>query len=67
MLTDHQNDTRDLSARKATAVLKPDRIKPDLGAVGIALDMHMGRLRPISREKEAAVRTDTKNGGHSEE
>ena len=61
---DHQNDTRDLAARKATALLKPNRIEPDLGAIGVALHVDVRWLAAIAREEEAAVGPDAKNGRH---
>ena len=66
MLTDHENDTRDLTARKAAAVLEADRIEPDLGAIGVALDVDVRRLSAITREEEAAVGPDAKDGRHGE-
>lgn len=66
VLVNHKNDTRDLAARKAAAVLEPDGIKPDLGAIGIALNVDVRRLGAISREEEATVRPDAKDGRHGE-
>ena len=66
VLMDHQNDTRDLAARKATALLQPNGIEPDLGAIGVASDVDMRRLGAITREEEAAVGPDAKNGRHGE-
>ena len=66
MLMDHQNNTRDLASRKAAAVLKPHWIKPDLGAIGVALHVDMRRLAAVTREEEAAVGADAKDGRHGE-
>ena len=61
---DHENDTRDLAARKAAAVMQADWIEPDLGAICIALDMDVRRLSAITREEEAAVGPDAKDRRH---
>ena len=66
VLMDHENDTCNLAARKAAAVLKPDGIEPDLGAIGVALDVNVRRLSAITREEEAAVRPDAKDSRHGE-
>ena len=66
VLMDHANDTRDLPARKAAAVLEPDRIEPDLGAIGVALDVDVRWLSAIARVEEAAVGPDAKDGRHGE-
>ena len=66
MLAHHQYDTGEFAARKAAAVLKANRVQPHLGSVGIALNMDVRRLVPITGEEEAAVGADTKNGGHFE-
>ena len=55
MLTNHQNDTRNLAARKATAVLEADWVEPDFGAIGVPFDMHVWRLGTVTREEEASV------------
>jgi hypothetical protein len=66
VLAHHQYDTSQFTARKATAVLETNRVQPHLGAIGIALNVDVGRLVPIAGEEEAAVRADTKDGGHLE-
>ena len=66
MLTNHQNDTRDLAARKATAVLQADRVEPDLGAIGVSFDMHVWWFGAVTSEEEAPVGANAKDGGHSE-
>lgn len=66
MLTDHENDTSDFAPRKAAAPLEPDRIEPDLGAIGIALDVNVGRLSTITRVEEAAVGPQAKDGRHGQ-
>lgn len=66
VLMHHQNDTRDLAARKATAVLEPDRIEPDLGPIGVALDMDVRWLGAITGEEKAAVGADAQDGRHGE-
>ena len=66
MLAHHQYDTSEFAARKATAVLEANRVQPQLGAIGVALNVDVRRLIPIAGEEEAAVRADAKDGGHSE-
>ena len=66
VLMNHQNDTRDLASRKAATVLEPDGIKPDLGAIGVALDMDVRWLGAITGEEEATVGADAKDGRHGE-
>ncbi len=66
-LADHENDTGEFAARKATAGVKADRIEPNLGPIGIALDMDMRRLRAIASEEKEAVGSDTENSGHGEQ
>ncbi len=67
VLMNHQNDTRDLASRKAAAVLKPDGIEPDLGAISVALDVDVRRLDAITPEEKAAVGPDAKDGRHVEQ
>ncbi len=66
MLMDHQNDTRDLASRKPAALLEPDGIEPDLGTIGVAFDVDVRWLSPITREEETAVGPDAKDGRHGE-
>ncbi|MGH7617314.1 MAG: hypothetical protein ACREPM_08815 [Gemmatimonadaceae bacterium] len=46
--------------------MKANRVQPDLGAIGIALNVNVRRLVPIAGEEEAPVRADAKDGGHLE-
>lgn len=66
MLAHHQYDTSEFAAGKAAAVLEANRVQPHFGAIGIAFNVDVGRLVPIAREEKAAVRADTKDGGHVE-
>ena len=66
VLMNHQNDSRDLAARKAATVLEPDGIEPDLGAIGVAFDVDVRWLGAITGEEEAAVGPDAKNSRHGE-
>lgn len=62
----HENDTRELAPRKAAAVLKPHGIEPDLGAIGVALDVDVRWLAAVTREEEATIGADAKDGRHGE-
>jgi len=64
VFTHHYDDTRKFAMRKAAAVLKPDGIQPDLGAIRIPLHVNVRGLSAVTGEKEASVWSDTKSGGH---
>jgi len=66
VLAHHQNDTGEFATGKPTALLEADRIQPDLGAIGISLDMHMRWLGTVAREEEETVRSDTQDSWHGE-
>jgi len=66
VLSHHQNDTRQFAPGKPAAVLQADWVQPDLGAIGVALDVHVGWLGAVAREEEAPVWPDTQNGRHGE-
>ncbi len=67
MLSHHQNDTREFAAGKPAALLEADRVQPDLGAIGIPLDMHMSGLGTVAREEEEPVRPNPQDGRHGEQ
>jgi hypothetical protein len=62
----YENDTSKLAAREAATVVKANRIEPYLRAIGVTFEVDVGRLVPVAREEETAIRTDAKNGGHGE-
>ena len=66
MLAHHQNDTSQFAAWKAAAIVEPNRVQPQFGPVGVALDVNVRRLIPIASEEEAAIRADAQNSGHAE-
>jgi len=66
VLMNHQNDTGDLASRKAATVLEADGIEPDLGAVGVALDVDVRWLGAITGKEEEAVGADAQDGRHGE-
>ena len=66
MFPHRQNDTCQFAARKAATLLEAHRIQPDLGAVGVPLNVHMWRLCSIAGEKEEPVWTETQNSRHGE-
>jgi len=64
LFTHQHDDTRQFAARKAAAVLEPDRIQPNLGPIRIPLHVNVCGLSAVTGEKEASVWTDTENGAH---
>jgi len=64
MVTEELLNASDLSARKPSVTLQPDRVKPELRQLIIMLDMHMRRLISISSVEKEPVGTDSENGWH---
>lgn len=65
MLAHHHNDTSKFTARKAATILEPNGVEPELGSIGVTLDMNMRRLDAVPGEEEAPVRPNTKNRRHA--
>lgn len=64
MFLNHHDDTRQLASGKATALLQSDRIQPDLGPIGIALDVHMRRFGSVTGVEEESIWTNAEDGRH---
>lgn len=64
VLLHRHDDTCQLAPRDAAALLKPNGIKPGLGAIRIALNVYVRGLGPVTDVEEESVRTNAEDGRH---
>ena len=64
MLEHEGPNSADLGPTESAAILKANRVEPELGAVLVSFDMNVHRLVTISGVEEEAVRPTPKNRWH---
>ncbi len=65
VLLNQLTDLVDLFPAQTAAAFQADGIEPHLGAIGIPLNMDMRRLRTVTGEEKAAIRSNAQDGGHT--